>query len=51
MDIVRRRTVKTAAPTQLNPFKDGSKRLKAGFKYVGNGVIEHIETKTRIKPL
>jgi hypothetical protein len=43
MDIYRRR-IATKKPASVSPFKTGSKRLKAGFKYVDNNMIEEVQT-------
>lgn len=43
MDIYRRRTM-TKQPATISPFKENSKRLKAGFKYTDNNMIEEIKT-------
>jgi hypothetical protein len=43
MDIYRRR-IATKKTVPVSPFKENSKRLKAGFKYTDNNMIEEIQT-------
>lgn len=45
MDNYRRRQVQAAQKTKkIDPFKPGSKKLKPGFKRLGDGMIEEVET-------
>ena len=45
MDIYRRRqTAATASEPVFKPFKQGTRTLKKGFKWVGDGRIQHIKS-------
>lgn len=48
MDMCRRTRIKAAGLVsplvEKNPFKEGSKRLKKGYKYAAGGNIVHIES-------